>query len=328
MINDRTFQSVPAKLTRTGLAFGLALTFATAAHAQPASAPPAQAANEDAGQRFKRGVELYQDHDFRAAILEFQRAYQIAPNFRVLYNIGQAYFEVQDYVAAEDAFTRYLRDGGGDVPADRVEEVKGLLEKLKARIATLELTANVEGAQISIDDVERGTTPLPGPIRISAGQRKLTITKEGFTSISRSLSMTGGDVMKESFTLVPVNAKATTPDEPASSGPGTPFWVLLSTTGALGVGAAIAGGLAVAKNSEHQDLLKTPGVSLSDLEESADELRPRTIATDILLGATGAAAVTTLILGIAAATSGPEKPATAQVHLLIGPTFLGFEQAF
>lgn len=326
IIQVRSLRSTFASLSLTALTLGPAITLPASANAQPAPAAPA--ANDDASERFKRGVELYQDHDFRAAILEFQRAYQIAPNFRVLYNIGQAYFEVQDYVAASEAFERYLRDGGGDVPADRVEEVRGLLDKLKTRIATLELSVDVEGAQISVDDVPRGTTPLSSPLRVSAGQRKLTISKEGFTPVSRSLSVTGGDVVKDSFTLTPVSSKAPAPKEAAASGPGAPFWVLLSTTGALGVGAAIAGGLSVAKNSEHQDLLKTQGVSLTDLQDSAAELRPRTIATDILLGATGAAAITTLILGITAATSGPEKAATAELKLLVGPTFLGLERSF
>ena len=95
--------------------------------AQPAS--PEASADTDgkqaAGEHFQRGVDLYNGGDYRAALIAFQRAYEIAPNFGVLYNLGQASAELKDYVSALDAFERYLKEGGDAVPADRRETGRG-----------------------------------------------------------------------------------------------------------------------------------------------------------------------------------------------------------
>ena len=48
-------------------------------------------------------------------LAEFMRAYELLPNYRVLYNIGQVQLERHDYVAALHAFDDYLEQGARDV---------------------------------------------------------------------------------------------------------------------------------------------------------------------------------------------------------------------
>ena len=64
-----------------------------------------------ASQHFRRGVELFQEEAFRAALAEFQRAYEIAPDYRLLYNIGQTKLELHDYLGAAQSYERYLQAG-------------------------------------------------------------------------------------------------------------------------------------------------------------------------------------------------------------------------
>ena len=76
--------------------------------------PPAYAGDADreadadpraeASKRFRRGVKLYNDGDFVAALIEFKRAYELEPNYRVLYNLGQTSRELKDYAAALRAY--------------------------------------------------------------------------------------------------------------------------------------------------------------------------------------------------------------------------------
>src|SRR5262249_2149673 len=42
----------------------------------------------DADEHFRRGVDLYRDKDYATALVEFQRAYEIAPDIKTLYNIA------------------------------------------------------------------------------------------------------------------------------------------------------------------------------------------------------------------------------------------------
>src|SRR5690349_16550442 len=80
---------------------------------------PARADTEEAKSHFQRAVELFHEADFRAALIEFQRAYDAAPNYKVLYNLGQTSLELQDYAGALKAFRGYLDGGGREIPAAR-----------------------------------------------------------------------------------------------------------------------------------------------------------------------------------------------------------------
>src|ERR1700748_2626156 len=65
--------------------------------AEDASASEARdAATERARIHFKNGVDFYREHNFRAALIEFKRAYKAAPHFKLLYNLGQASLELQE----------------------------------------------------------------------------------------------------------------------------------------------------------------------------------------------------------------------------------------
>jgi len=54
----------------------------------------------EAGKHFQRGVTLYNETDYRAALVEFRRAYDLAPNAAVLYNIGETEYQLRDYASA------------------------------------------------------------------------------------------------------------------------------------------------------------------------------------------------------------------------------------
>ena len=54
----------------------------------------------DAEERFQRGVKLFDDGDFKLALIEFQRSYALAHNYRVLYNIGQVEFQIGAFASA------------------------------------------------------------------------------------------------------------------------------------------------------------------------------------------------------------------------------------
>src|SRR5262245_11721856 len=66
----------------------------------------------EAGKHFQRGVDLYNDGDFRGALVEFKKAYSIWPRANVLYDIGQTEYQLLDYAAALKTMERYLSETG------------------------------------------------------------------------------------------------------------------------------------------------------------------------------------------------------------------------
>src|SRR5438309_2354453 len=102
---------------------------------------------EEARAHFKRGGELYDENNFRGALVEFERAYQLVANFKLLYNIGQVHLQLQDYAQAVKALQRYLNEGGAEVNPQRREEISREIERLKFRIGQLTLDT-AKGAEV------------------------------------------------------------------------------------------------------------------------------------------------------------------------------------
>src|SRR5262245_20824847 len=92
---------------------------------------PSKEAQAEAAVRYKKGVDLFNESDFQAALIEFRRAYGLAPNYAVLYNIGQVYFQLQDYAHALTTLEQYLAEGGKNIAAARRSEVEKDIAKLK-----------------------------------------------------------------------------------------------------------------------------------------------------------------------------------------------------
>ena len=61
---------------------------------------PSKAQIDEARQRRDRGLKLYEDGAWDAALSEFQRAYDLAPTYKLLYNLALAHRQLNDYAAA------------------------------------------------------------------------------------------------------------------------------------------------------------------------------------------------------------------------------------
>jgi hypothetical protein len=151
--------------------------------------PPALSA----ATHFDRGVKLYGEHDFRTALVEFERAYRLSPQYRVLYNIGQCRYQLEDYVGSLRAFEKYLAEGDAEIAQDRREQVTASIGELHGRVAHVRVTANVDGASVMVDDAVMGVTPLSEPLLVSAGRRKITARKAGRTSAVHVVDLAGED---------------------------------------------------------------------------------------------------------------------------------------
>jgi tetratricopeptide (TPR) repeat protein len=252
---------------------------------------------------FDRGVEYVQDGDLRAALIEFKRAYAASPNYRVLYNMGQVCNELREYTDAQRHFQTYLADGADEIPAARRREVESVLAKLSGRIATLVLSTNLAGAELFVDDVSVGKSPLPEPVRVSTGTRRISAAISGRPRVTQVVEAAGGDTLPVRLDFSPSaaetahSASRSAPDAShKSGGPGPVLWLGIGT-GALAVSAGVMSYLAARDSASYQDALhrKTTPHELDELDKSASN---KALVADILIGATVVAAATTLIFAL------------------------------
>lgn len=156
----------------------------------------------EAGRRFDRGVQLFRAHNFDAALAEFLRAYEIAPNFVVLYNIGQVYAQLGRNPDAVRAFEQFLARGGQRIRAAQRAEVQAELQRLSQLVARIEVTVHgPETATVLLDDTELGTFPLEEPLLVASGRHVIEARAEGFLPVRREVMIAGGEGASLELTL-------------------------------------------------------------------------------------------------------------------------------
>src|SRR4051794_8980920 len=65
----------------------------------------------EARERFRKGLQLNKAGKIDDALVEFQKAYDLSPNWKLLYNIGQCSKHLGDAVRSLRAFEQYLAEG-------------------------------------------------------------------------------------------------------------------------------------------------------------------------------------------------------------------------
>lgn len=285
----------------------LALIAALTAQSLPALADkdtkplPTEAQKAEARARYDRGLKLYDQGAYEAALVEMRRAYELHPTFKILYNLGLIHKQLNDHAAALDAFNGYLNEGGKKVDPKRHAEVEKYLAELKPLVATITIQVDVAGAEVSVDDLAIGTSPLAAPITVNAGKRKVSAKLAGKPAATKVLTVAGSDAVTvkleldepktaapatSTTTLTTTTPRPTEPSEPSRQVP----WLAWGVTGVLAVGAGTFGILALTSSSDLADKRATPNTSRDDLDAASSRTKTFAIVTDVLIVGTLAAA--------------------------------------
>lgn len=152
---------------------------ALAAPSGSAWAQKSSPAAKEAGTRYQRGIALYKDGDYGAALAEFRAAYRALPSWEVLYNIGLCERRLYKYGDAVKNLESYLSQGGARVPKDRREAVARELSEIRALTAEVTVTVTGEPADVTIDGEPVGSSPFKEPFLLGPGKKLFRATREG-----------------------------------------------------------------------------------------------------------------------------------------------------
>src|SRR5262245_40958223 len=112
------------------------------------SLAPSQEDRRDAQVEYRKAVRAYDAHQYTKALAGFTRAYELAPSFRIQYNIATVSEQLGDRAGALIAFERYLKEGGALIQPKRVEEVEQRITALAKQVGTLRVDADVVQARV------------------------------------------------------------------------------------------------------------------------------------------------------------------------------------
>jgi hypothetical protein len=215
--------------------------WANAARAQDREASPGRAASAGTGEiescrrpegleereaenraadHYDRGLRLYEQGDYEAAIEEFVSAYCHTPYHRVLKDIAQSFERMVNYEKAVAYLERYLRETPAEeeeerrVQAARMEVLRGLPARI--RVATVppraKITLRNEHGLQAFDRADGAK-----PIAIPKGSYVMTVEQDGYTTISQPIEVEIGQPYSYYFQLEPQRGTLRVIAAPASA---------------------------------------------------------------------------------------------------------------
>jgi tetratricopeptide (TPR) repeat protein len=247
-----------------------------------ARAEPAEDLEKSAALHFERGLELYREGSLDAALVEFERAYALIPNYRLLYNLAQIQAERHEYVAAVNLFEKYLAAGGTELGETRRAEAQQEVDKLRTRISYLTVESNLAGAQLFVNDVQVATLPLSEALPINSGVCNVRLERAGYSPATAQLKVAGGERPRLNLPLVSSDQARTGEHGAAPSKEANyqPFWISAASTLALG-GATLGLGLTARAADEDLDtaLAQVP-VDDAEVDDARSRLKLCAALTD------------------------------------------------
>jgi hypothetical protein len=170
----RRFMGTGARLLRPSVLLFLTLFIGV----QPLSAEEDRAR---AALSIKTANEAYNAGDFRAALLDYRRAFRYSKDSRVLYRIGLTYENLSNYQRAREHFELFLLSNPSSKHAGKIKRKVDNLRKLESTMqAFLEVDSRPLGAEVFLDGDETvaiGATTIRVPM--GPGAHNVMLTMEG-----------------------------------------------------------------------------------------------------------------------------------------------------
>lgn len=270
--------------------------------AEPTQSPD-EARLSEASERFQKGVAFYNQGEAKLALVEFEKAYELVPDYRVLYNLGLVAIQLGEFARARLALESYLRQGGETIDPARRAEIERDLEMLRARTALLRVETAPPRVLVLVNDVPHGETPNVEPLVLDVGPHRISFRRDGYETTTERVTLAGGEEKTVSVRLTPVKPQVVTirerpapPPAPVSSGPPVGAWVGWGVTAALATGAIVTGAYGIGQASSLNALKQTPDPSPSQMEQLSSSASAALVATDVLIVGTGVALVASTYL--------------------------------
>ena len=259
---------------------------------------------EKAVEHFKKATMLYDEGDYDAALVEFKTSYKVLPNWKLLYYIGLTRQALHDYAEAEKDFTSYLEKGKDKIPEEKKAAVEEILKNLAGFIGSLMIQVDTDGADVFVNNVLVGKSPLEVPVRLNLGLYRITVKKGGYEDFVEDVELPGGEKLELAVNMKPLAAAPA--EKPGTEKPldqvekkrkkpikPEAFYIVVGLTGALLAATAITGGLAVDTHNTFDNTPEQDWEKRLDLRDKGQKLN---VATDVLIGLTSASAAAVLVM--------------------------------
>jgi hypothetical protein len=215
----------------------------------------AHAQSPTADELLEHGVALREDGRDDEALAIFHRAYDTEPSAHAMAQIALAEHALGRLVDSEVHLVEALASDTDRFVRRNRELLEQALVEIRTQLSDLTLTGGVDGAEVLVDSIVRGTMPLPGTLRVQAGTARVAVRADGYEPYSRNLIVEAGAPITLDVVLepVPVAVATVVEPEPTPAPPGPmpdrprahetnewrfPVGIALAAAGVVGIGIA------------------------------------------------------------------------------------------
>jgi len=135
---------------------------------------------EEARERYRRQVELFEGDDYERIRIEIERAYALCPSVKMLYDLAVVERQLTNLARAYALFEAYLAKA--DPPAERVADVRKRIAEIEPRIGWIAVECGPGVDHVIVDDGDLtalGACPFRRRLRADVGKRR--VQTETFT---------------------------------------------------------------------------------------------------------------------------------------------------
>ncbi len=213
----------------------------------PSPPPPAADPAKEASAKYEEGVKAQKagQHDkAREALSASFKLKETPETALVLAKSEMALSKPRD---AAEHLGWYLRAAQSAKPEDK-QAAEKLFAEAKTKVGSLVINVDADGAEVLVDNVVVGVTPLKAPIFLDAGSRNIEARKEGATAINKPMDIAAGsegtlDLSLKKVEPLPPPPPPPLPPPPPPAGPNRT--ILLAGLGVTGGLALVSLGTAI-----------------------------------------------------------------------------------
>jgi hypothetical protein len=221
-----------------------------------AAQPAAKGINGDANEArdlIAQANRAMDSNEFESARTLFLKAWGLRQTYDVAAGLGQAELELGRYRDAAEHLDFCLREFPPTENRDLEKEIRAGFERAKAHVGVLALTVDRTGAEVLVDGVQVGVTPLASTLFLEPGPHTIEARLNGTTAAQR-VDVALGQEQSLALRLAeepPASSSALAP----STSPIVPHPWIPITLGAIALaGAGTWAGFLIASNHDKDEV--------------------------------------------------------------------------
>jgi hypothetical protein len=167
---------------------------------------PAAASAQDRKALMATGSSQRKAGDDLGALSSFLRAHALGPTPETFAQIGTCEFALNRFVEAEIHLAEAMKASQDPWVRKNHVALQEYVASTKAMLGWVEIVGTPAGADVEVGGRPVGHLPLPGRVRVAAGEVNIRMDAPGFKVYRQDVEVTADEVRRVNIDLVPLNA--------------------------------------------------------------------------------------------------------------------------